>query len=136
MRNNSNRQKSNRQQQVSFTVQPSQNYAGYGPASWTRSDEFIEDDICKRLYSDSSVDATGLQIAVENGNLTLSGYVPTERQRLTAMALASSVTGVKHLNNHIDIAAPTGQAQGQQAQGHTQTSSASSGTGSGRTSRA
>lgn len=79
------------------------NFYGYAPAGWRRSDAFIEDDICVRLGQDRGLDASGIQVEVHDGNVVMSGYVPTMRNRQQANSIVLSVYGIKHLANNLEI---------------------------------
>src|ERR1044071_1427135 len=50
-------------------------FAGKGPKNYLRSDERIEEDINERLTEHSMIDASDIEVAVENGEVTLRGYV-------------------------------------------------------------
>jgi hypothetical protein len=51
-------------------------YAGRGPKGYQRSDERLEEEICDRLTADSDIDASELEVLVQNGEVTLQGSVP------------------------------------------------------------
>src|SRR3954453_14579983 len=42
-------------------------YRGRGPKNYQRSDERIREDVCERLERDERVDASDLEVNVENG---------------------------------------------------------------------
>src|SRR5262245_53392382 len=50
-------------------------FAGRGPKGYKRSDERIEEDVCDRLTENAELDATGITVQVQNGEVTLSGNV-------------------------------------------------------------
>jgi hypothetical protein len=47
-----------------------------GPKNYQRSDERIREDICERLWHDSYIDSSEVEVKVQNGEVTLEGAVP------------------------------------------------------------
>lgn len=78
-------------------------FKGRGPRNYRRSDERIREDISDRLLFDEDVDATGMEVHVENGEVTLSGFVPTRSQKRIAEWIADSVPGVTDVKNQLKI---------------------------------
>ncbi len=111
-------------------------HRGRGPKGYARSDDRIREDVSDRLGDDWLVDATEIEVAVLNGEVTLSGTVDRREQRRRAEDVAESVSGVKHVQNNIRVSGTTTAGFGNEP-GTTSTSSgASSGTyGSTATSR-
>ena len=68
----------------------------------------IRDEVEDRLTFDPDVDAS--HIAVENldGEIILSGTVPSYPGSMAAAAAARSVIGVRDVRNHLDVALPPG----------------------------
>ncbi len=79
-------------------------HRGHGPKGYTRSSDRIREDVCDRLADDVLVDARDLDIAVNNGEVTLSGTVPSRSQRRRAEMIAESVSGVVHVQNNTRVA--------------------------------
>jgi Predicted periplasmic or secreted lipoprotein len=78
-------------------------HRGKGPKGYTRSDEKIKEDISERLYHDSYVDASDIDITVSNGDVTLSGTVDSREAKHRAEDIADSITGVKDVSNHLKV---------------------------------
>ena len=78
-------------------------YRGIGPKNYTRSDERLREDVCDRLTEDGDIDASGIEVEVSNGEVTLSGGVPTRDQRRRAEDCAEQVSGAKHVQNNIRV---------------------------------
>jgi hypothetical protein len=76
-------------------------YAGRAPRSYRRADPRIYEDICERLTDDSLVDATDVTVRVDNGDVTLSGTVPTRDQKWHAEECVDRVGGVRQVFNHL-----------------------------------
>jgi hyperosmotically inducible periplasmic protein len=78
-------------------------YAGVGPRSYKRSDSRIEEDINDRLTLHGMIDATDIEVSVENGEVTLRGYVDRREAKRLAEDIAESVFGVKDVSNQIKV---------------------------------
>jgi hypothetical protein len=79
-------------------------YAGRGPRSYQRTDERIREDLCERLTEHGFIDASDLDVRVQNGEVTLSGSVNDRWAKRAAEDIADSVWGVKDVHNEIRIA--------------------------------
>ena len=82
------------------------NFAGRGPKNYQRSDERILDDIHRRLEDDSYVDATEIQVTIENGEVLMTGEVQSKAEKRRAEDLVESIAGVKHVENRIRMHRP------------------------------
>jgi osmotically-inducible protein OsmY len=71
-----------------------------------RSDSDIKRDVEAELQSDPSIDATDIAVAVKNGVVTLSGFVPKFMDKLEAEAAAKRVAGVVGLANDLELRLP------------------------------
>jgi osmotically-inducible protein OsmY len=71
-----------------------------------RSDSDIKRDVEAELQSDPSIDATDIAVAVKNGVVTLSGFVPKFMDKLEAEAAAKRVAGVVGLANDLEVRLP------------------------------
>jgi osmotically-inducible protein OsmY len=75
---------------------------GRGPKGYQRSDNRILEDVCDRLtYSD--VDASEIEVRVENGEVTLSGSVNDRADKRRAEDVAEDVSGVRDVHNNIRV---------------------------------
>jgi osmotically-inducible protein OsmY len=68
-----------------------------------KSDAQIKADVVAELKWDAEVDETKIGIAVTNGAVTLSGHIPTFRQKMEAASAAKRVAGVLAIVNNIDV---------------------------------
>ncbi len=66
-------------------------YRGVGPKGYKRSDSRLKDQVCEQLLLDPYLDPSGIVVKVSKGRVTLTGAVPSERMRDSAVAAASSV---------------------------------------------
>lgn len=78
-------------------------HSGRGPKGYRRSDERIREDVSDRLTDDSWLDAHGVEVAVSNADVTLSGTVRSREDKKRAEALAESVSGVGNVQNNLRI---------------------------------
>lgn len=78
-------------------------YAGVGPRGYLRSDERIEDDVNETLTQDPWLDATDIEVTVENGVVTLSGTVDSVGARRRAAEDARHVIGVRDVRNVLGV---------------------------------
>jgi len=78
-------------------------HRGRGPKGYQRSDERIREDVNDRLTDDPHVDASDIEVAVQNREVTLSGTVHSRFERRHAEDIAESVTGVVHVQNNLRV---------------------------------
>ena len=78
-------------------------HRGKGPRGYQRSKERIHEDICERLSEDGYLDASDIDVKVENTEVILSGTVSSRDQKRRAEDLTESVSGVRHVENRIRV---------------------------------
>jgi osmotically-inducible protein OsmY len=76
---------------------------GRGPKNYTRSDDRIRDDINDRLTDNDYLDASDIDVAVNNGDVTLTGFVDSRYNKRTAEDIAEDISGVKNVENRLRI---------------------------------
>lgn len=69
-------------------------------------DEEIKKDIVDQLFWDNRMDASNIQVKVEDGSVTLTGEVPSFTSFLAAEENSFSVPGVKSVENRIVVKYP------------------------------
>ena len=79
-------------------------YAGRGPKGYQRSDDRIREEICDRLTEDGEVDASEIEVSVQNGEVTLEGAVLDRQMKRDAEDCAERVSGVREVNNRLRVA--------------------------------
>ena len=102
-------------------------HKGKGPKDYHRSDDRIRDDINDRLYDDSFVDASDIEVKVENGEVTLSGTVDSKEIKRRAEDIAEAVSGVKHVENRLRVTSSSATTSSYTGSGSSTESSLSSG---------
>ena len=78
-------------------------HRGKGPKNYTRSEERIREDVSDQLSDDSFLDASGIEVSVKEGDVTLNGVVDSRYSKHRAEDLAEDVTGVKHVQNNLRV---------------------------------
>jgi osmotically-inducible protein OsmY len=91
-------------------------YAGRGPKDYRRSDDRIREEICDALTDDPWVDASDVAIRVENGEVTLTGFVPDREQKRRAEDDAERISGVHEVINQLRVSRESSGGQGQPSQ--------------------
>jgi osmotically-inducible protein OsmY len=80
-----------------------EDYRGRGPKGYKRSDERIREDINDRLSDDPFIDASDLEVSVNNCEVTLSGHVYDRSAKRRAEDLVESISGVRNVENRIRV---------------------------------
>ncbi|HEX8662800.1 MAG TPA: BON domain-containing protein [Beijerinckiaceae bacterium] len=78
-------------------------HRGRGPKGYQRSDERIRDDVSDRLTDDPHIDASDIEVTVQNREVTLSGMVQSRFEKRHAEDIAESVSGVAHVQNNLRV---------------------------------
>lgn len=78
-------------------------YAGRGPRNYRRSGERIREDVCDALCQDPELDASDIEVSVEDGEVTLSGSVRSRAQKRHAEDLAERCAGVEDVHNRLKV---------------------------------
>jgi len=82
-------------------------HKGRGPRNYKRSDERIKEDINDRLSDDWYIDASDIDVTVQNGEVTLTGKVEERSAKRRAEDIAEAVSGVTNVENRIRVARET-----------------------------
>ncbi len=78
-------------------------YAGRGPRGYRRSDERIREDVNDHLTDDWYVDASDVEVTVNNGMVTLTGRVDNRDEKRRAEDIAECVSGVSDVSNQLRV---------------------------------
>ena len=78
-------------------------HRGRGPKGYKRSDTRIEEDVNDHLTDDPYLDASDIQVAVKDGDVTLSGLVIRREDKRRAEDLAERVSGVANVQNNLRV---------------------------------
>ena len=94
-------------------------YRGLGPRGYRRSDERIKEDVCECLTEDDHIDASNIEVAVKDCEVTLTGTVNSREEKRHAEDIIERLSGVRDVNNDLRVASQaqndTTMAQGRQS---------------------
>ena len=79
-------------------------FRGRGPKNWRRSDERILEVVSELLTDHDGVDATDIEVKVQDGEVTLEGTVGSRWQKRLAEDIAASCGGVHDVHNRLRVA--------------------------------
>lgn len=78
-----------------------ENFVGVGPKNYRRSDGTIYEEICEVLMQTPEIDATEIDVMVQDGDVTLRGSVQDREARRLAEDLIEHVPGVHDVFNQL-----------------------------------
>lgn len=78
-------------------------FFGRGPKGYRRSDERIRDEISDRLMTHPDIDASDMEITVQNGVVTLSGIAEDRHEKRLAELIAEDAVGVDDVDNRLKV---------------------------------
>ncbi len=78
-------------------------HVGKGPAGFKRSDERIFELVCEALTDDDHVDASQIEVTVNNAEVTLAGSVEDRRAKRLAEDCVERVPGVRDIQNQLRV---------------------------------
>ncbi|HEX3235859.1 MAG TPA: BON domain-containing protein [Gemmatimonadales bacterium] len=84
-------------------------HVGRGPKGYKRSDERIREDVNEELTRSPDVDASDVEVRVENSEVTLTGMVEDRHAKRLAEDLAERVSGVIDVHNQLRVRQGIGQ---------------------------
>lgn len=78
-------------------------FKGVGPKGYSRSDDQIREDVCERLLHDPDVDASEIEVQVQDAQVILTGTVDERSAKWLAEDLAEAASGVKNVVNKLKV---------------------------------
>lgn len=76
---------------------------GKGPKNYRRSDERIREDVCETIASQGFIDATDVEVKVDEGIVTLTGTVAQRRHKRALEQMTERVRGVDEVHNELRL---------------------------------
>lgn len=73
------------------------------PKGYRKSDDRIEEEVCNALMRDRNVNASLIDVRVNNGVVTLSGTVDSRSARFDAEMAVDSIRGVEDIQNNLKV---------------------------------
>lgn len=78
-------------------------HRGKGPRNYKRSDERIREDINDRLYDDPYIDASDIDVKIEDDVVVLTGTVDNREQKRRAEDIIERISGVHNVENRLRV---------------------------------
>ncbi|CAN5252305.1 hypothetical protein BH09BAC3_BH09BAC3_19540 [soil metagenome] len=78
-------------------------HKGKGPKGYQRTDERLKEHISDLMSDSHELDASEIEVTVENGEVILSGSIGSKEEKRMAEDLIDELTGVKHVENRLRI---------------------------------
>jgi hypothetical protein len=78
-------------------------FTGRGPKGYRRSDERIREEVCESLMRHPGIDASGFEVTVKDGIVTLQGFVPDRWMKRASEWVIDEVSGVRDIRNELKI---------------------------------
>lgn len=91
---------------LGYRPEPPGAFQGVGPKGYRRSDRLIYEDVCEWLTEHEHIDASKMEVKVEDGVVHLRGTVPDRVTKRRAEDIAHAVLGVHDVMNELRIARP------------------------------
>jgi osmotically-inducible protein OsmY len=79
-----------------------ESYRGRGPKGYTRSDERLRETICERLTDDPRIDASEIEVDVQQQNVTLRGCVGDRSTKYAVEELVETA-GARDIENQLRV---------------------------------
>ena len=102
-------------------------FFGKGPKGYRRSDDRIKEDVCETLARNPRVDASDIEVKVEEACVTLSGTVDSKEIKRAAEIAIENLSGVDDVRNELRVKKSTDRSEGSMS---TSSSNMSGSTGS------
>lgn len=87
----------------SYGESSSRGFFGKGPKGYKRTDDRIKEDVCECLSRSPRVDASDIEVSVEEGCVTLSGTVDSKAIKRAAEMEIENLSGVDDVRNEIKV---------------------------------
>lgn len=78
-------------------------FFGVGPKGYTRSDDRIREDVSEALMRDPAVDASSIEVEIQNGKVILKGHVNSKWMKRRAEDCAEEISGVQDVQNELEV---------------------------------
>ena len=78
-------------------------FYGIGPKDYWPTDDRINEKVCEKLYRDKLIDASDIEVSVENGVVMLVGKVDGRKVKRMAEDLILPIYGVKDVINRLTL---------------------------------
>jgi hypothetical protein len=89
---------------LNITPEGRDNFYGKGPKGWRHSDERIFEDVCGVLHASPYIDASEVEVSVQDGCVYLRGTVPLRLMKKAAERSVELLPGVEDVQNELRVA--------------------------------
>jgi hypothetical protein len=76
---------------------------GKGPKGYKRSDERIHEEVCEALFRNNLVDASNIEVKVEDGLVTLTGTVASRYAKREVENCIENLAGIVDVHNELHL---------------------------------
>ncbi len=76
---------------------------GKGPKNWHRTDEKLREEVCEALARARMVDASDIDVSVEDGIVLLTGWVNDRQEKRQAEDCLDDVLGIHDIRNELHL---------------------------------
>jgi hypothetical protein len=80
-----------------------ESHSGKGPKGYKRSPERIREEACEILARDWYLDASDIEVSVEDNRLVLNGEVRSRKDKRHAEAIVENISGIEDVLNQIKV---------------------------------
>lgn len=95
------RERSDPYQMVDYMIDRGLDFRGKGPKGFIFSDDKIREDVCEILARDSRVDASEMEVEVNEGVVFLKGHVDSRQTKRLAELAIENLPGVNDVINQL-----------------------------------
>ena len=78
-------------------------FSGKGPKGYKRSDDRIREEVCEALYRSPRVDASEIEVTVDQGCVSLKGTVDSRDAKREAESCIENLSGVEDVFNELRV---------------------------------
>lgn len=89
---------------LGYEPEPPGGFSGVAPRGYRRSDRRVLEDVCDELTDDDRLDASDIEVSVEDGVVVLRGTVTDRVAKRRAEDIADRVRGVEDVVNELRLA--------------------------------
>lgn len=94
-----------RYQDIGPRVQRGEHY-GKGPKNWRPSDLRIKEEVCEALSLNEELDASAIEVEVQEGMVVLNGFVSSREHKRLAEDILEDITGMMDIRNRLTVKIP------------------------------
>jgi hypothetical protein len=87
------------------SLQAQRDHRGKGPKGYQRTDERLRERLCEVLTDDPRIDATDIDVHVQGGEITLTGFVDSRRTKFLVEELVANTCDTE-VTNRLQVRRP------------------------------